>query len=90
MQNQNPNPTQEQWLNQVRQILEHHEGINSRLNAIFAWYYEKIQQEIEWSVRNLPQESQTLIIDHLVDYMEESMNWPSFESNEEFLNSILL
>lgn len=89
MQNQNPNPVREQWLKQVRQILEHYSGINSRLNAIFAWYYEKIQQEIEWAVRNLPQESQTIIIDHLVDFMEESMNWPNAESDEEFLNSIL-
>lgn len=75
-------------LQTTKGLFTKYDGITSRINTLFSYHYDQIQREIEHEIRNLSKEEQYLIMDHLVEYMEEVMNWPSNGTNEEFINSI--
>lgn len=80
-------------LNKTQQItkdlLTKYDGITTSINHLFAYHYEQIQRELRLELNNLPDEGRYYLLDHFICYMEEMMQWPSCESNDEFINSIL-
>lgn len=77
---------------EIRDLLTKYEGVTKRLNTIFAYHYDQIKREIEHEIRNLhiPEEEQYLLLDHFAEFMEESMNWPSNGTNNQFISSSFL
>jgi hypothetical protein len=59
-------------------------GIAHRIRRIFAYHYDQIQREIKSEVQNLDPQTRSYFIDLTTEFMEESMNWPDPDNQEEF------
>lgn len=62
---------------EVFDFLNYHAGIASRLKTIFAFHYDQIQREVLQELSTCNNSTKNLLFDFIVEYMEESMTWPS-------------
>lgn len=59
------------------ELLKKYAGISTRIRRIFAYhYYDQIQREVQTEISTLTPELQAQFMDLIVEYMEESINWP--------------
>lgn len=53
-------------------------------SLIFAYHYDQIQREVQTEISTLTPELQAQFMDLVVEYMEESLNWPDPDDQETF------
>lgn len=58
------------------ELLKKYAGISTRIRRIFAYHYDQIQREVQTEISTLNPELQGQFRDLIVEYMEESINWP--------------
>jgi hypothetical protein len=70
------------------ELLKKYAGISTRIRRIFAYHYDQIQREVQTEISTLTPELQAQFMDLVVEYMEESINWPDPDDqvNEEMPN----
>lgn len=72
------------------EILQNRAGTAKRLQTIFAYHYDQILRECEQEIfrngQNNPEDNQ--LYDYVVSFMEEIMDWPSNEDQDEFNKQI--
>lgn len=66
------------------ELLKKYAGISTRIRRIFAYHYDQIQREVQTEVQNLDPQTGSYFIDLTTEFMEESMNWPDPDNQEEF------
>lgn len=59
------------------ELLKKYAGISTRIRRIFAYHYDQIQREVQIEISTLNPELQGQFMDLVVEYMEESINWPA-------------
>lgn len=69
------------------ELLKKYAGISTRIRRIFAYHYDQIQREVQTEISTLNPELQGQFMDLIVEYMEESINWPD-PDNQETLENI--
>lgn len=73
----------------TRDLLKKYAGISTRIRRIFAYHYDQIQREVQTEISTLPPELQAQLMDLIVKYMEESINWPDPDDQETFEKQLL-
>lgn len=68
------------------ELLKKYAGISTRIRRIFAYHYDQIQREVQTEISTLTPELQAQFMDLVVEYMEESINWPDPDDQETFEN----
>ena len=58
------------------ELLKKYAGISTRIRRIFAYHYDQIQREVQTEISTLDPKSQAQFMDLVIEYMEESINWP--------------
>lgn len=58
------------------ELLKKYAGISTRIRRIFAYHYDQIQREVQTEISTLNPELQGQFMDLIIEYMEESINWP--------------
>lgn len=58
------------------ELLKKYAGISTRIRRIFAYHYDQIQREVQTEISTLSPELQAQFMDLVIEYMEETMNWP--------------
>ena len=58
----------------------------TRIRRIFAYHYDQIQREVQTEISTLTPELQGQFMDLVIEYMEESINWPDSDDQEAFEN----
>lgn len=58
------------------ELLKKYAGISTRIRRIFDYHYDQIQREVQTEISTLTPELQAQFMDLIVEYMEESINWP--------------
>lgn len=58
------------------ELLKKYAGISTRIRRIFAYHYDQIQREVQTEISTLNPELQEQFMDLVIEYMEESINWP--------------
>lgn len=66
------------------ELLKKYAGISTRIRRIFAYHYDQIQREVQTEISTLNPELQGQFMDLVVEYMEESINWPDPDDQETF------
>lgn len=61
------------------ELLKKYAGISTRIRRIFAYHYDQIQREVQTEISTLNPELQGQFMDLVIEYMEESINWPDPE-----------
>lgn len=56
---------------------------------IFAYHYDQIQREVQTEISTLTPELQAQFMDLIIEYMEESINWPDPDDQETFEKQLL-
>lgn len=69
------------------ELLKKYAGISTRIRRTFAYHYDQIQREVQTEISTLDPKSQAQFMDLVVEYMEETMNWPE-PNNQETLENI--
>lgn len=70
-------------------LLKKYAGISTRIRRIFAYHYDQIQREVQTEISTLDPESQEQFMDLVIEYMEETMNWPEPDNQETFEKQII-
>ena len=71
------------------QVLQTQKGTATRLRRIFAYHYDQIIRECEQEIfSNGANADAHNLNDALVSYMEENMNWPEADDQNQFNNQI--
>lgn len=60
-----------------------------RICRIFAYHYDQIQREVQTEISTLNPELQGQFMDLVIEYMEETMNWPDPDDQETFEKQLL-
>lgn len=68
------------------ELLKKYAGISTRIRRIFAYHYDQIQREVQTEISTLNPELQGQSMDLIVEYMEESINWPDPDDQETLEN----
>lgn len=68
------------------ELLKKYAGISTRIRRIFAYHYDQIQREVQTEISTLTPELQAQFMDLVVEYMEESINWPDPDDQETLEN----
>lgn len=68
-------------------LLKKYAGISTRIRRIFAYHYDQIQREVQTEISTLTPELQAQFMDLIIEYMEESINWPDPDDQETFENN---
>lgn len=68
------------------ELLKKYAGISTRIRRIFAYHYDQIQREVQTEISTLTPELQAQFMDLIIEYMEESINWPDPDDQETFEN----
>lgn len=55
----------------------------------FAYHYDQIQREVQTEISTLTPELQGQFMDLIIEYMEESINWPDPDNQETFEKQLL-
>lgn len=72
------------------ELLKMYAGISTRIRRIFAYHYDQIQREVQTEISTLnPPELQGQFMDLIIEYMEESINWPDPDDQETFEKQLL-
>jgi len=71
------------------ELLKKYAGISTRIRRIFAYHYDQIQREVQTEISTLTPELQAQFMDLIVEYMEESINWPDPDDQETFEKQLL-
>lgn len=71
------------------ELLKNHAGISTRIRRIFAYHYDQIQREVQTEISTLTPELQGQFMDLIIEYMEESLNWPDPDDQETFEKQLL-
>ena len=71
------------------ELLKKYAGISTRIRRIFAYHYDQIQREVQTEISTLDPKSQAQFMDLVVEYMEETMNWPEPDDQETFEKQII-
>lgn len=66
------------------ELLKKYAGISTRIRRIFAYHYDQIQREVQTEISTLNPELQGQFMDLVIEYMEESINWPDPDDQETF------
>lgn len=69
------------------ELLKKYAGISTRIRRIFAYHYDQIQREVQTEISTLNPELQGQFMDLVIEYMEESINWPDPDDQETFENN---
>lgn len=70
-------------------LLKKYTSISIRIRRIFAYHYDQIQREVQTEISTLDPKSQAQFMDLVVEYMEESINWPDPDDQETFEKQLL-
>ena len=70
------------------ELLKKYAGISTRIRRTFAYHYDHIQREVPPEIPTLHPKSQAQFMDLVVEYMEETMNWPEPDNQETFEKQI--
>ena len=68
------------------ELLKKYAGISTRIRRIFAYHYDQIQREVQTEISTLTPELQAQFMDLIIEYMEESINWPDPDDQETLEN----
>lgn len=68
------------------ELLKKYAGISTRIRRIFAYHYDQIQREVQTEISTLNPELQGQFMDLVIEYMEESINWPDPDDQETLEN----
>ena len=68
------------------ELLKKYAGISTRIRRIFAYHYDQIQREVQTEISTLNPEQ---LMDLVVEYMEEPINWPDPDDQETFEKQLL-
>jgi hypothetical protein len=71
------------------ELLKKYAGISTRIRRIFAYHYDQIQREVQTEISTLTPELQGQFMDLIIEYMEESINWPDPDDQEAFEKQLL-
>ena len=71
------------------ELLKNYAGISTRIRRIFAYHYDQIQREVQTEISTLTPELQAQFMDLIIEYMEESINWPDPDDQETFEKQLL-
>lgn len=72
------------------ELLKKYAGISTRIRRIFAYHYDQIQREVQTEISTLTTpELQAQFMDLVIEYMEESINWPDPDDQETFEKQLL-
>ena len=71
------------------ELLKTYAGISTRIRRIFAYHYDQIQREVQTEISTLNPELQAQFMDLIIEYMEESINWPDPDNQETFEKQLL-
>lgn len=63
--------------------------VSQPVSAIFAYHYDQIQREVQTEISTLTPELQAQFMDLIIEYMEESINWPDPDDQEAFEKQLL-
>lgn len=66
------------------ELLKKYAGISTR----FAYPYDQIQREVQTEISTLDPKLQAQFMDLIIEYMEETMNWPEPDNQETFEKQI--
>ena len=69
------------------ELLKKYAGISTRIRRIFAYHYDQIQREVQTEISTLTPELQAQFMDLIVEYMEESINWPDPDDQKHSKNN---
>ena len=71
------------------ELLKKYASISTRIRRIFAYHYDQIQREVQTEISTLNPELQRQFMDLVIEYMEESINWPDPDDQETFEKQLL-
>lgn len=71
------------------ELLKNYASISIRIRRIFAYHYDQIQREVQTEISTLTPELQAQFMDLVIEYMEESSNWPDPDNQETFEKQLL-
>lgn len=71
------------------ELLKKYTGILTCIRRIFAYHYDQIQREVQTEISTLTPELQRQFRDLIIEYMEESLNWPDPDDQETFEKQLL-
>lgn len=71
------------------ELLKKYASISTRIRRTFAYHYDQIQREVQTEISTLDPKSQAQFMDLVVEYMEETMNWPEPDNQETFEKQII-
>lgn len=63
--------------------------VSQPVRRIFAYHYDQIQREVQTEISTLTPELQAQFMDLIIEYMEESINWPDPDDQEAFEKQLL-
>lgn len=70
------------------ELLKKYAGISTRIRRTFAYHYDQIQREVQTEISTLNPKLQAQFMDLVIEYMEETMNWPEPDNQETFEKQI--
>lgn len=70
------------------ELLKKYAGISTRIRRTFAYHYDQIQREVQTEISTLDPKLQAQFMDLIIEYMEETMNWPEPDNQETFEKQI--
>lgn len=71
------------------ELFKKYPGIAARIRRSFAYHYDQIQREVQTEISTLNPELQGQFMDLIIEYMEESINWPDPDDQEAFEKQLL-
>lgn len=76
------------FMNNNNELLKKYAGISTRIRRTFAYHYDQIQREVQTEISTLDPKLQAQFMDLVIEYMEETMNWPEPDNQETFEKQI--
>ena len=70
------------------ELLKKYAGISTRIRRTFAYHYDQIQREVQTEISTLDPKLQAQFMDLVIEYMEETVNWPEPDNQETFEKQI--
>lgn len=70
------------------ELLKNYASISTRIRRTFAYHYDQIQREVQTEISTLDPKLQAQFMDLIIEYMEETMNWPEPDNQETFEKQI--
>lgn len=71
------------------ELLKKYAYTSTRIRRIFAYHHDQIQREIQAEISILNPKLQARFRNLVAEYMEEALNWPDPDDQEEFEKQLL-